>query len=125
MSVLVLPAMGQELFNPPNVAGWPGGTSWLNSGSWLARLNFANQVAASQVGWPKGAQSVQEWLGQAAGANPASAVDLLIEQLLDGQLGADQRQVLIDYSGNSRLSVDERLRGLTYLTLGLPEHHLS
>ncbi|HEV3097325.1 MAG TPA: DUF1800 domain-containing protein [Candidatus Dormibacteraeota bacterium] len=34
--------MGQVLFYPPNVAGWPGGTSWINSSTLLNRINFAN-----------------------------------------------------------------------------------
>jgi hypothetical protein len=36
--------MGQTLFAPPNVKGWPGGRSWLNTSTLLARNNFAEQV---------------------------------------------------------------------------------
>jgi len=32
-----LEEMGQELFAPPNVAGWSGGTAWINTASILAR----------------------------------------------------------------------------------------
>lgn len=39
--------MGQELFNPPNVAGWPGGAAWLNSSALLARCNFADVLVSS------------------------------------------------------------------------------
>src|SRR5438067_1164152 len=38
--------MGQAVYNPPDVAGWPGGRAWLNSGTWIERLNFANAIAA-------------------------------------------------------------------------------
>ncbi len=31
-------ALGQELFHPPNVAGWPGGKSWIDSSSLMIRL---------------------------------------------------------------------------------------
>ena len=43
--------MGQTLFDPPDVAGWPGGEAWINSSSMLQRANFANSVAlwVSQV----------------------------------------------------------------------------
>jgi uncharacterized protein (DUF1800 family) len=37
-------AMGQELFNPPNVSGWKGGASWANTATTLSRYNFAAQV---------------------------------------------------------------------------------
>jgi uncharacterized protein (DUF1800 family) len=38
-------AMGQSLFAPPNVKGWPGGTSWLNTSTVLERDNFAQALA--------------------------------------------------------------------------------
>ncbi len=42
-----LETMGQSLFAPPNVKGWPGGKVWLNNATLLARNNFANWVAIS------------------------------------------------------------------------------
>jgi uncharacterized protein (DUF1800 family) len=33
--------LGQELFFPPNVGGWPGGRSWLSGRAVVARANFA------------------------------------------------------------------------------------
>ena len=32
--------LGQELFNPPNVAGWKGGTAWIDSSSMMMRLRL-------------------------------------------------------------------------------------
>jgi hypothetical protein len=43
--VLALGKMGQKLFAPPNVKGWPGGRAWLNTSTLLARNNFAEDVA--------------------------------------------------------------------------------
>jgi len=37
--------MGQELYLPPNVSGWPGGNTWLISSSLLGRYQFAESVA--------------------------------------------------------------------------------
>jgi uncharacterized protein (DUF1800 family) len=37
--------MGQELYMPPNVSGWEGGASWLQSSSLLARSQFAESLA--------------------------------------------------------------------------------
>ncbi|WP_282937066.1 DUF1800 domain-containing protein [Paenibacillus sp. RC67] len=37
--------MGQELYLPPDVAGWRGGTTWLMTTSLLARYQFAESVA--------------------------------------------------------------------------------
>ena len=33
-------ALGQMLFNPPNVAGWPGGKAWIDSSSLLTRMQL-------------------------------------------------------------------------------------
>ena len=33
--------LGQELFKPPNVAGWDGGKSWINTNTLLNRYNLA------------------------------------------------------------------------------------
>jgi uncharacterized protein (DUF1800 family) len=33
--------LGQDLFEPTNVGGWPGGRSWLTPRSLVARANFA------------------------------------------------------------------------------------
>jgi uncharacterized protein (DUF1800 family) len=38
-------AMGQQLFAPPNVKGWDGGPSWLNTSTMLERDNFAEALS--------------------------------------------------------------------------------
>ncbi len=46
-------AMGQELFAPPNVKGWPGGKAWLNTATLLARHNFAQALALGLTELPR------------------------------------------------------------------------
>ena len=41
---LVLRGMGQDVFSPPNVKGWPGGEAWITSQSLLARKQFLERV---------------------------------------------------------------------------------
>lgn len=36
--------MGQTLFDPPNVKGWPGGEAWINAATLLARKQFAERL---------------------------------------------------------------------------------
>jgi uncharacterized protein (DUF1800 family) len=43
-----LVSMGQELLEPPSVAGWVLGQSWFSTGAMLARMNFASALAANQ-----------------------------------------------------------------------------
>jgi uncharacterized protein (DUF1800 family) len=37
-------AMGQNLFSPPNVKGWPGGQAWINTSTLLARKAFLDRL---------------------------------------------------------------------------------
>jgi uncharacterized protein (DUF1800 family) len=42
-----LRAAGQVPFDPPNVAGWPGGQAWYSSATLVGRLNLATTIAAA------------------------------------------------------------------------------
>jgi uncharacterized protein (DUF1800 family) len=42
------PGMGQTLFDPPSVGGWPTNAGWVSSNTMLARINFAT-AAVQQV----------------------------------------------------------------------------
>jgi uncharacterized protein (DUF1800 family) len=45
--------MGQDLFDPPNVGGWPGGRAWVHTRSMVARANYAAAlVSGPNVGRP-------------------------------------------------------------------------
>jgi uncharacterized protein (DUF1800 family) len=43
--VHVLTQLGQDVFSPPNVRGWPGGETWINSSTLLARKQFAERIS--------------------------------------------------------------------------------
>jgi uncharacterized protein (DUF1800 family) len=38
-------SMGQNLFSPPNVKGWPGGEAWINTNTLLARKQYLERIA--------------------------------------------------------------------------------
>jgi len=40
--------LGQNLFSPPNVKGWPGGEAWINSATLLARRQFLERLFRAQ-----------------------------------------------------------------------------
>jgi uncharacterized protein (DUF1800 family) len=45
---------GQDLFEPPNVGGWPGGRSWLSPRTMIGRANFVNALLdGPSTGRPK------------------------------------------------------------------------
>jgi uncharacterized protein (DUF1800 family) len=41
---MVAAQLGQNLFAPPNVRGWPGGEAWINSSTLLARKTFIERL---------------------------------------------------------------------------------
>ncbi len=44
VQLLLQRALGQVLFYPPNVAGWPGGRNWIDSSSLMLRLRIPQML---------------------------------------------------------------------------------
>lgn len=70
--------LGQDVFNPPNVKGWPGGNSWINSDSLLERRQVLERLFRAQE-MPRGKAGGEmadyrfdsgRWLGQFKGGLP-------------------------------------------------------
>jgi len=43
-------AMGQDPFDPPNVKGWPGGTAWITSATYLTRETVLRRITRGTAG---------------------------------------------------------------------------
>jgi uncharacterized protein (DUF1800 family) len=43
-AAVAVAGMGQNLFSPPNVRGWPGGDAWINTNTLLARKQFIERA---------------------------------------------------------------------------------
>jgi hypothetical protein len=48
IQLLLQRALGQILLYPPSVAGWPGGTDWIDSSSLLLRMRLPHLVALAE-----------------------------------------------------------------------------
>jgi uncharacterized protein (DUF1800 family) len=61
VQILLQRILGQWLFNPPNVAGWPGGTAWIDSSSLMLRLRVPGLIKNDEAInlKPKGNDDVQ------------------------------------------------------------------
>ncbi|MBI3735311.1 DUF1800 domain-containing protein, partial [Candidatus Sumerlaeota bacterium] len=60
-AVSALRMMGQDLFYPPNVKGWPGGNEWINTNTLMTRYNLSNflvQGVATNMGPGLGIQQI-------------------------------------------------------------------
>ena len=137
--------MGQTLFDPPNVAGWPGdkvSALWLNSGTWMTRLNYIDLLlvrGTSAHGSSTSLVDLQGTVNKYQLNSPEQFVDHFSSFLLDGNLDSNRRTQLLDYftaqDGSSRgtpitLTSGKsyplsRVRGTLYLMMASPEYQLN
>src|SRR5215831_1313656 len=96
----ILRLLGQEILNPPNVAGWPGGVSWINPSTLLTRWNFAARLtsARGQAG-DGGELKAEPLLGMKTPdvSNPVGVVQSVLSTFGGLELSAEAHQALVDY----------------------------
>jgi len=88
--------MGQDLFAPPTVKGWDGGTAWINTSTLMSRVSFANTISLSRVLLGGRSARLTDYVRQ-NNLTPAGWVDFLAEALGPLPLTPSTRQTLIDY----------------------------
>jgi uncharacterized protein (DUF1800 family) len=115
--------MGQQLYEPPNVGGWPLGAGWFSTGTMLARANFAATVAASQKSF------LAADLASAADS-PQTVLDAMLDRVTPAPLDSGPRQALNTYlaaagtwSGTGE-QLNTRVAGLARLLVGCSEYQL-
>jgi uncharacterized protein (DUF1800 family) len=112
---------GQELFFPPNVAGWPGGRSWINSATLLQRDNWCNDIIWGNEEFGIPPFDVAAW-AERNGVSPEQTVGTLIELLLtDGIDEASRQQIL--RASESRSA--DALRRALQLIVHYPRFHVA
>ena len=109
----VATGMDQILYDPPNVAGWPGGESWLSSGTFFARMNFLDMLLFDR--------RVRSSTGVLSGATTAEeAVDLALKALVDDNVPDSSRELMYAHVATAP-DADQRRRAAAYLVLASPE----
>jgi uncharacterized protein (DUF1800 family) len=81
--------LGQDLFYPPNVGGWPGGRSWLTTRAIIGRANYA---AALVEGQGVGRSEPLDMLGLAARHGQSRSRDDVVAFLSELLLGSEPEQ---------------------------------
>jgi uncharacterized protein (DUF1800 family) len=94
-------AFGQSLFEPPNVAGWPGYRTWISTTTLLARNQFTDAVITGRttVGNTSIGFKVNPLTFALQFPNPSAAralVDDITAHLIAMQTSAARRQMLLD-----------------------------
>lgn len=127
-------AMGQQLFNPPTVEGWPGQEHWIGTSALLSRYNFA--AAAARNAFPSITIDVAAMLSRHNLTTAEQIVDYFVDLMVDGDLTDSQRKALRDYmvandSGRAGpftlddQTIEKKVRGLIHLLATTPQYQLS
>lgn len=141
-------ALGQTLFMPPNVAGWPGGRNWIDSSSLLLRLQlpailfknaeFAVRLKDDENDLTPQTTGQERTVRNTVGAHLPLAP---LQQLLGGTAAAEQPRQLADFLlqapirpenlalvqqlATKAATPEEQLRSTLISLLSLPEYQLS
>ena len=91
--------MGQALLRPPSVEGWQGGMEWINTGTYMHRVNFAGRI----LGDPKktGVRNIIDRIKKASESqsiSPGNFVDICLEVLGPLRVLPTTGQGLKDYA---------------------------
>lgn len=108
--------MDQVLFEPPSVAGWPGGATWLSSSTFFARVNYLDSVFF-RGGRPAPVPAL------ATATSPEVMVDTALARVVDGNVPDVTRHLLYDFARSVK-DPAERAAGVAYLVLASPEYQL-
>ncbi len=140
MLIRAMDIMGQALFYPPNVGGWPRGDTWINTATILIRYNFSGLLltggmpglARRPAGRPPVPAGVARIVEGAATAG--EAVDRLVNGLTYGALDEKRKGALVQALGAggpeapfalSRPDADVKFRSVLHLLMCSPEYQMA
>lgn len=135
--------MGQSLFAPPNVKGWPGGKTWLNTATVLERANFAASLVSGIV-WqpppdvatfvvtgdlpPPKAFDPARAIEEEKATSPEEVVRVLLDVYVQGGARPATRDKLVAYIAEGKptgLALAKRVREAVHAILTMPEYQLA
>jgi uncharacterized protein (DUF1800 family) len=129
--------MGQSLFFPPNVAGWEGGRSWVNTSTLFVRQNILNFLLTGKT--PSGYDamaSVERYdpmvllddlreTDPDADRSPQKVVSYLLRFMLGGEPTPDKMRTLVGFiEGHGGRVTPDVVTGTLALIAAMPEYQL-
>jgi hypothetical protein len=123
--------MGQVPLEPPNVKGWPGGRTWINTSTLFVRYNTAVWLAGGDGPGRGGGQRARGRLGgfdvslgngDGTSDDPAAVVDDWLARLVQRPVDETKKQYLVDAVGD--VPTDESVKKVVQLIVSMPEYQL-
>jgi uncharacterized protein (DUF1800 family) len=112
---------GQDLFHPPNVKGWDGGKTWLNSSTVLERGNWCNDVLWGNADFGLSPYDPLAWVRR-HGVAPENAAGAFLDLLLQGDGGNKTRDAILRAGRDGK---PDDLRKALQLIVHCPEYQLA
>ncbi|MEW6127629.1 MAG: DUF1800 domain-containing protein [Acidobacteriota bacterium] len=131
--------IGEDLFNPPDVAGWDFNMGWINTTTMLERFNFANQLATTrqpnntaQVGFWIPTDNLRSWAKPSTKKTVRVMLDVMGPVVVSPPTNKELRRYLsADDAGNqvtwvvNDTTIDKKIRGLIHQIMSLPEFQMN
>jgi hypothetical protein len=128
----LLEQMGQRPMDPPNVKGWAGGRTWINTSTLFVRYNAAVMLAGGSPAMGTGAGRFfdaavavrgREGFSPKGGSNAEAVVEEWVGRLIQRPIEAEKKKVLVEAVGGKPESEDA-VRRVVQLIVSMPEYQL-
>ncbi len=123
--------MGQTLFDPPSVAGWPGGRDWINTSTLFTRQNICAYLITGKdprkKRWSPGQAGYDPMplLDSVDRKDPQAVVDHLVDLMLGHHIKPERRQPLYEFLAQRKKGVNrDSMFALLTLITAMPEYQL-
>lgn len=127
--------LGQVLFNPPNVAGWPGDKSWIDNATLLTRLNLPALFLISRNVNVQGGKKKSKFLSalsnkkidiqyftqQASDLSNEQLADSYVKDLIQAPLSVSKQVLYTRIQGSTGQDV---AKNILYRVMSLPEYQI-
>lgn len=128
---LAMSSLGQSLFDPPNVAGWPGGREWINTSTLLERYNVCGLIlnggAPAGLGRRFDRRLVPAAKVPVPDGDAAAVVRELADDLLAVPLDEEKVAAVTNYLTSCRedgVDLERACRGVMHLLMSTPHYQV-
>lgn len=127
--------LGQDLFYPPNVKGWEGGTAWLNTSTAVERLNLMKALVAGVGNFPSPLLNPKEVVDRYGIRTGEEIVRHFLGRFSMLEVSPSVFEKLVEYAKErsdpamekfpGKINIEAKVPGVAHLVLCLPEFQLA
>ncbi len=116
--------IGQAVFYPPNVQGWDGGRSWINTSTLLGRSNLVGELLRHEATRFDG-QTLETLAKKNDASSPEKLIAWLDELLLAVPLDDSAKRELLAFAEQTTGDPSRRIAKLIQTLSTVPQFHLA